>query len=192
MRSSLRRFVFLSLCSAILSFNLIGADAPKAAKAIETAAKVDDLLGALKHTGAKVILLNVWSTQCTPCLAEMPTLVRAALKFKNNVDVAFMGLILSGENETQKAALESAAEVVKLKQVTYQNMLWTGKGEALLDRFNIIGTPYIVFISGEGKVLGDIELPEDQEKAGEVIEAGIAKALKAPSAADAAKSSNGF
>ena len=69
---------------------------------------------------------------------------------------------------------------MKMKQVTYRNMLWTGKGEALLDRFNIIGTPYIVFISGEGKVLGDLELPEDQEKAGDMIEKGIAKALSAP------------
>ena len=176
MRNGLRRLVVCCF-SAILSFAAMSADAVNSANSVGTAAKVDDLLGALKGTGAKVILLNVWSTQCTPCLAEMPTLARAAVKFKNNVDVAFLGLVLSNEGETQKAALDAACEVVKMKQVTYRNMLWTGKGEALLDRFNIIGTPYIVFMSGEGKVLGDLELPEDQEKAGEMIEKSIAKAL---------------
>ncbi len=177
MRSRLWPHVVTCLFVSILSFAAVCADA---AKKVDTAEKVDDLLGALKGTGAKVILLNVWSTQCTPCLAEMPTLMRAAIKFKNNVDVAFLGLCLSGEGETQKASLEAASEVVRLKQVTYKNLLWTGKGETLLDRFNIIGTPYTVFMSAEGKVLGDIELPEDPEKAGEAIEKGIAKALSAP------------
>ena len=177
MRKALLPAVLVCCCNLILNYAALGADA---VKAVDTADKVDDLLGALKHTGAKVVLVNVWSAQCAPCLAEMPTLARAALKFKNNVDVAFLGLCLSGEGETQKMALEAAAEIVKMKQVTYRNMLWTGKGEALLDRFNIIGTPYIVFISGEGKVLGDMELPEDQEKAGDMIEKGIAKALIAP------------
>lgn len=172
MRSRLAVCFFVSM----LAFSVNCADA---AKKVDTAEKVDDLLGALKGTGAKVILLNVWSTQCTPCLAEMPTLVRIALKFKNNVDVAFLGLCLSGEGETQKASLDAASEIVRLKQVTYKNLLWTGKGEALLDRFNIIGTPYTVFMSAEGKVLGDIELPEDPEKAGVAIEQGIAKALGA-------------
>ena len=177
MRSRLWPHVVACFFVSILSFAAVGADA---AKKVDTAEKVDDLLGALKGTGAKVILLNVWSTQCSPCLAEMPTLMRAAVKFKNNVDVAFLGLCLSGEGETQKASLEAASEVVRLKQVTYKNLLWTGKGETLLDRFNIIGTPYTVFMSAEGKVLGDIELPEDPEKAGEAIEKGIAKALSAP------------
>ena len=174
MRNALLSAVLMCFCCAISTSTMFAADA---AKPVDTAEKVDDLLGALKRTGAKVILVNVWSTQCAPCLAEMPTLARAAIKFKNNLDVAFLGLCLFGEGETQKMALEAATEIVRMKQVTYRNMLWTGKGEALLDRFNIIGTPYIVFISGEGKVLGDLELPEDQDKAGEMIEKSIAKAL---------------
>ncbi len=175
MRNGLLCFYILFFCSAFLSLGTFGADA---AKKVDTAEKVDDLLGALKDTHAKVILVNVWSSQCAPCLAEMPTLARMATKFKDNADVAFLGLCLTGEDETQKMALENASEVVRMKKVTYRNMLWTGKGEALLDRFSIIGTPYIVFISGEGKVLGDLELPEDQAKAGELIEQGIANALK--------------
>jgi len=152
------------------------------AKPMETADKVDDLLGALKKTGAKVILVNVWSAQCSPCIAEMPTLVRASTKYKKNSDVAFIGLCLPGEGETQKAALEAASSIVRSKEVAYRNLLWTGKGEALLDKFNIIGTPYTVFLSAEGKILGDLEIPEDPDKAGEAIEKSIQKALNAPAA----------
>ena len=183
MCSHVRIAVVVCCLVSALSFSAVCADA---VKKVDTAEKVDDLLGALKKTGAKVILLNVWSTQCTPCLAEMPTLVRTALKFKNNLDVAFLGLCLSSEGDSKKVALEAASEVMRLKKVTYQNLLWTGKGEALLDRFNIIGTPYTVFVSGEGKVLGDIlELPEDPVKAAEEIEKGIAKALSSPAKTDA-------
>ena len=88
MRKALLPAVLVCCCNLILNYAALGADA---VKAVDTADKVDDLLGALKHTGAKVVLVNVWSAQCAPCLAEMPTLARAALKFKNNVDVAFLG-----------------------------------------------------------------------------------------------------
>ncbi|MEI6231592.1 MAG: TlpA disulfide reductase family protein [Planctomycetota bacterium] len=178
------RVVVVSLCSLFCSTLILSADATKP---VEAAAKVDDILGALKGTGAKVILVNVWSAECTPCIAEMPTLMRAAVKFKSNANVAFLGLCLPGEETNFKIAIEAATKIVQSKVVTYRNMLWTGKGETLLDRFNIIGTPYIVFLSGDGKVLGDLELPEDQVKAGDMIEKSIAKALAVPATSDAPK-----
>src|SRR4029078_2958279 len=120
----------------------------------------------MKQSGAKVILLNVWSAACSPCLEEMPVLTRIFEKNKNSASVAFLGLCLSGEEADANAALKVAADVVRKKQLAYQNLLWTGKGEARLDRFNILGTPSTIFLSAEGKVLGDIlDMPEDPELA---------------------------
>lgn len=161
---------------ALASFATFGADA---GKNVDTAEKVDDLVGAIKDTGAKVILVNVWSTECAPCMAELPILARVCEKYKNDASVAFLGLCLQGE-KLKTAALEAATEIVRTKQVAYRNFLWTGKGEALLDKFNIIGTPYTLFVSAEGKILGDIiDIPEDPEQAREAIEKALAKAIGA-------------
>jgi thiol-disulfide isomerase/thioredoxin len=169
------------LALAIAACSARAAETPKVEpeKKIGTADKVDDLVGALKNSGAKVILLNVWSADCSPCLAEMPILARLSDKFKDNAAVAFMGLCLSGE-AAKTDALDAATKVVQKKQIAYRNFLWTGKGEALLDKFNILGTPYTLFVSAEGKVLGDIlEMPEDADEARELIETTLTKVLAA-------------
>lgn len=164
-------------CAAVLSS--IAAFGAEAEKKVGTAASVDELLGAMKRSGAKVILLNVWSAQCAPCLAEMPVLARVFEKHKNDNSIALLGLCLTGEDGDAASALKTATEVVRKKQVEYSNLLWTGKGEALFDRFNVLGTPTTIFVSADGKVLGDIlEMPENAEQAREAIEKGLEKALK--------------
>ena len=85
----------------------------------------------------------------------MPILANLAKKFKDNAAVGFLGLCLSGEGITHADAQKTATSIVNNKNIEYRNLLWTGKGEALLDKFNILGTPYTLFVSAEGKVLTD-------------------------------------
>ncbi len=146
---------------------------------MEDASKVDDVLGAIKNTKAKVILLNMWGIACAPCLAEMPILARVAEKLKHNPNVAFLGLCIPEEGTPKAETLKSAATLMQTKKVAYRNMLWTGNGEALADKFNAAGTPVTIVLSAEGKTLAEIEMPEESgEAAVAAIEKGIAKALE--------------
>ena len=138
-----------------------------------------DVLKTIKASGAKVIWLNVWATECSPCMAEMPVLVRLAGKFKRDANVAFVGLCLPSDVlALKKDAMAVANAIVKKKELPYPNLVWLGSGDALQEKFNIQGTPYNALLSPDGKILSEVDVPGDETKASEVIESAIAKALK--------------
>lgn len=171
----MHRAVVLSFW-AVLSTAAICEDA---VKPLGSVAKLDDLLATVKQTKAKVILLNFWGITCSPCKAEMPLLTRASEKFKGDSNVAFIGLCISEESLSKEKLAEGAAEIIHQRKVTYSNLVWSGAGEALLEKFDIQGTPYTILISPEGKLLDEIKIPLDPDKAVELIVSSIAKALEA-------------
>ncbi|HLX60402.1 MAG TPA: TlpA disulfide reductase family protein [Planctomycetota bacterium] len=167
--------IFASILLFIASGNLFCAEA---IQPLDSVSKVDDLLAAVKKTKAKVILLNFWGITCSPCIAEMPVLSRASEKFKDNPNVAFLGVCIPEESVAKEKLAESAAEIVRKRKVAYRNWIWSGTGDALLEKFDIQGTPYTVLLSSDGKLLGEIKIPLDPDKAAELINTSIAKALE--------------
>ncbi len=170
--------------AAVLAVSVVGADA---VKPLDPAAQIADLLGAIKGTHAKVVLLNMWGIACSPCLAELPILARVAAKLKNDPNVAFLGLCIP-EGDVEAGIFKTAATLIDSKKVAYKNMVWTGKGEALLDKFNVFGTPYTAVVAADGSILAQIEISaEEEDKAVDLLEKGIAKALEAVKVGAAAK-----
>lgn len=145
---------------------------------LKSVGKIDDLLAEVKSTKPKIILLNFWGIACSPCIAEMPTLNKASEKFKNNPDVVFIGVCVPEEGIEKEKIVSGATTVVEKRKVTYRNLIWTGTGDALLEKFDINGTPYTTLLSADGKVLGELKIPLDREKAVELIEKSILKALE--------------
>ncbi len=133
-----------------------------------------ELLKAVKETRSKIILLNVWGPDCSPCLAEMPSLVRLAnTVFKGHSDLAIIGLSLGDEGAKKEAALELAKTIIKKKGLPYPNFVWVGAGDVLREKLGIEGTPTNLLLSPEGKVLGEIEVSANPDKA----EAELSKLL---------------
>ena len=149
-----------------------------ATPSVDSAKSMAEVLKTVKASGAKVILLNVWATDCSPCMAEMPVLVQVGEKFKSNKDVAFVGLCLPADAAVKKGALAVATAIVKKKEIPYPNLVWLGTAESLQDKFDIQGTPYNVLLSPDGKILSEVEVPENAAKAAEVLSGAIEKALK--------------
>lgn len=159
-----------------------------AASAEVTPAKsIDDLTLAVKETKAKVVWLNIWATECSPCMAEMPVLASLAKKYKNNADVAFVGICLPSESAVKRGAKTAAATIIEKKGLPYRNLLWLGTAEALQTKFNITGTPYNAVLTLDGKVLDEVDVPGNEAKAAEVIEQAIQKALKTVAGNDSKK-----
>jgi thiol-disulfide isomerase/thioredoxin len=134
-----------------------------------------DLLKAVAETKARVILLNVWAPGCSHCMVEMPALVRVAKTvFKGNSDLALLGLSLAPEGAKKDAALEKAQAIVKKKELPYTNLVWLGSGEVLQEKLGIQATPTNLLLSPDGKLLGEIAVPTDPDKA----EAELSKFLR--------------
>jgi peroxiredoxin len=90
----------------------------------------------------KVILLNVWATWCGPCELEIPELVEAYNKYKDD-GVVVLGVSLDDSAETLRAYAPK-------KQMNYPLLLWD---DAFEDAYGpIVGVPITFFIGRDGTI----------------------------------------
>ena len=90
----------------------------------------------------KVILLNVWATWCGPCELEIPELVEAYSKYKDQ-GVVVLGLSLDDPAETLRAYAPK-------KNMNYPLLLWDDKFD---DAYGpIVGVPITFFIGRDGTI----------------------------------------
>ena len=105
--------------------------------------KSEDLFSAHKLT-----MVNVWTTWCGYCLAEMPELQTLSESLADR-DVAVVGLLYDG---TEPGALDEAADILAQTGVTYTNLLpWEGAGTQL----GIQAFPTTFFVDSEGRLVGE-------------------------------------
>lgn len=114
----------------------------------------------LSNLKGKVILLDFWFKNCSPCIASIPHLNAINEKFK---DKKFEILAINTWDSK-----EEVAWFCNKHKVTY-NVLMNGKD--LAERYGITAFPTIVLIDREGKVLYSGDL--DQSKIEKLIEIAL-------------------
>ena len=143
--------------------------------------KVQVLTKLAKPAKAKVILLNMWGQKCSRCMTELPAIVRVVTVLTSNPDVAFIGLCIPEVDlKKDKTGADACSAIEKRKQLNYPNYIWAGEGDALVDAFNIQGTPYNCLMTADGKIIAELDIPEDPDKAVAYVLAAIQKALEDP------------
>ena len=143
-------------------------DVPPTPHKSEGAANLDltfkDMNGAevrLADYRGKVILVNVWATWCGPCELEIPELVEAYAKYKDD-GVVILGVSLDDSAETLRAYAPK-------KQMTYPLLLWE---DAFEDAYGpIVGVPITFFIGRDGTI--------SSRHFGPVTKEGLDKEIKA-------------
>ena len=121
----------------------------------------DTLYGTkFNFTEAKVAVINVWASWCSPCRAEIPTLISLSQKYP---DVQFMG-ILTRDN------LANAEVFAKQKGVQFPNFI----DDSLLLGFRKTlpanAIPTTVVIDRQGKVAARISGPITVASLSDLIE----------------------
>lgn len=115
---------------------------------------------------AKLTVLNVWATYCTPCVNEMPDLETLSQNYKDK-DVQVVGLVADVFDDEEKKA--EAKEILSATGVTYVNLLPdTVLDDSLL--YDITGTPTTLFLDSEGKILKIVEGTRDLDALTEMVD----------------------
>ena len=103
----------------------------------------------------QVTMLNVWGISCSPCLLEMPNLVRLREQYKAR-GFEIIGLasdLLDPDGEPDPDLLEEAREIVTDLDVTYPVLVLTGE---IRRQMQIIATPTTFFVNSKGEVIGEV------------------------------------
>lgn len=100
----------------------------------------------------KITMINVWSTTCGPCKAEMPELQElfGELK-KEKIDANIIGIVTDAKDDETK---ELAKIIADKKGVKFDNIVPDEKlNKGALTW--IQGTPTTILVDSEGKVIGE-------------------------------------
>jgi thiol-disulfide isomerase/thioredoxin len=88
------------------------------------------VLEAVRAKGAKVVLVNLWATWCTPCREEFPDLMRFYRAYE---DRGVSLVLVSGDFSSET---EAARDFLATQGVDFASYLKSGKDEEFIDAFD--------------------------------------------------------
>ncbi|GLQ49218.1 TlpA disulfide reductase family protein [Dyella flava] len=111
----------------------------------------------------RFVLLNFWSTDCAACLAEMPVLEKASIRYGAS-GLNIVGVALPYDDPNQVAA------VAALSHVTYPQS-WDSSGQ--LDKLfgGIAVVPTTVLVDRDGKIVFRQEGPLNDRELASLVQA---------------------
>ncbi len=131
---------------------LSAADPARAAVELQLAdyATIIDFIN--EQTG-KVVVVDLWSTSCVPCMEEFPNLV--ALSNSHTEDVVCVSVNLDYIGLKRKPAesyKDDVTDFLQSQEATLTNFLASETDEAIRDKFEITSIPAIVVFDQAGNL----------------------------------------
>ncbi len=104
--------------------------------------------------GAKVTMINLWATWCSPCIRELPELEELYMEYRDR-GVELVGILLDG---TTDSAIESAKTLMIKAGITYPVLR---PSEDMGELLNVQYIPTTLFVDAEGNILGEAVVGAD-------------------------------
>ena len=111
----------------------------------------------------RVVLVNLWATWCTPCIAELPSLEKLQLKY---ADQGLQVLPVALDRDKDAAAAEAFMKEKKINQLTS----WQDKNRVVVGKWGYEGVPTSILLDRKGGIIKVFEGPFIWDK-GEPLEA---------------------
>lgn len=106
-----------------------------------------------KHPG-KIVIVDVWSMSCLPCISEFPRLVELHNKDpKNLVCVSFNVDYAGIKSKPVESYRERVEKFLKKQQATFANILCTVESEAVFAELKLASIPAVYVYGRDGKLL---------------------------------------
>ena len=105
------------------------------------------------HKG-RVVVLDLWSTWCPPCMQEFPGLVELHKEFPEDVtcisvSIDFIGL----DDETPESSRGNVMAFLKEKKAFFENVICSDTDEVVLDRISLSSIPAVMVYGRDGQLL---------------------------------------
>ncbi len=125
-------------------------------------AKLEELI---HGQAGKVVVVDIWSTSCAPCLREFPHLVELSMRYPESVacisfNVDYIGL----KSKPPQSYLPPVEDFLQKQRAKLTNLLSSATDETVLAKFKLESIPAILIFGPEGKLLytlTDVNTGED-------------------------------
>ena len=112
-----------------------------------------DLLKMVAGRTGQVVVVDVWSTDCAPCLREFPHFVALHRKYPSRVACISFNTDYYGDKRHPPESLRpSVKKFLAAQGVTFQNVICSEESETLYDRLRLGGPPAVYVFDRTGKL----------------------------------------
>jgi thiol-disulfide isomerase/thioredoxin len=129
-----------------------GGTAP--AKVEVSVASWDEVQAQIAGHKGKIVVVDLWSTSCLPCILELPHLAELQRQFPESVACLSVSLDYTGaENETPESHREKVLKLLEPRQMTVQNFISSTSDFDIYDKIELASIPAVLVYDREGKLL---------------------------------------
>lgn len=111
----------------------------------------DDVLAIVEQNRGKVVVVDLWSTSCVPCIAELPRLAELHESLADDVvcvsfNVDYVGIA----SKPPEFYLDRVRKVLERSNATYSNLLCTTEADVLFETLDLPSIPAVYVYSRDG------------------------------------------
>ena len=131
------------------------ADAPAAEPAVTLEVKSwDGIQQVVAQQKGKVVVLDLWSTWCEPCMREFPNLVQLHRAHTDDVVCLSFNLDYSGvADEPPESFRDSVFEFLDKQRATFTNALSSAAADDVFNRLDLGSVPAVLVYGRDGQLV---------------------------------------
>lgn len=110
-----------------------------------TVASWDEIQAAIGDQAGKVVVVDLWSTTCLPCLRKLPDLVKLQEQFANDVVCMSVSLDYTGaKTETPESHREKILKILTSRKMTFPNYISSTSDFDIYDAIDLGSIPAVL------------------------------------------------
>lgn len=167
MQNSFRLTTLTGLCLLSLSVSVVGwaddaASPPtKSRKAAAAQGKVtlkimnwEESMAIVKKNKGKIVVLDLWSTSCDPCMKEFPNLVKLHKEYGKDVACISVSADYAGSKKKPPEYFEERVLKFLTEQgATFDNVLCNVPSDELFEKIDLASIPAVFVFGRDGKLV---------------------------------------
>jgi thiol-disulfide isomerase/thioredoxin len=113
----------------------------------------DDLKKYVAKQKGKVVVVDLWSTSCLPCMKEFPHLVELSRKYPRRVVcVSFSCDFYGVASKPPSYYRPNVEKFLRKKKATFKNFLSTTPSDDLFEKIDLASIPAVLVFGPDGKL----------------------------------------
>lgn len=114
-------------------------------------ASLEDVQKFVADQKGKVVVLDLWSSSCTPCIRELPGLAKLRQEHPDDVVTVSLNLDFYGSEPPEKLR-DPAAKILAENGAAAKNFLSSTKDEDIYKQLNVAAVPVVFVYGRDGKL----------------------------------------
>ncbi len=133
---------------------VLTAETPKAPEVSLKIMNWEETLEIVKKHKGKIVVMDVWSTSCDPCMKEFPNLVK--LSKTQSKDVACLSVstdYTGSKNKPPEFYRERVLKFLQEQEAAFDNVLLNVPSDELFEKIHLASIPAVYVFGRDGKLV---------------------------------------